>query len=284
MMVLLRRAKLLVAAALSVVIRALSPAGSVATLVDAPTGRFLVPVGDVFVARRVGQRAGHDEAVLRAALAATEPGSEVLVVGAHVGVHAIPLALAGRRVAVVEANPTTFDLLMANARLNGVEFVGALQAAAHRSPGVARFLASASNTGGSKVRPRKSRFEYVYDRPIEIEVERVRLDDWLPAREMVAPFLVIDIEGSEADALAGMPNILDASVGAVIEIHPAAVADSAGAEALQAVLADHFVDARDVADPTDRYGPASCVAEVEARHGAMASVDLEFSKSPFSVA
>lgn len=281
MTVVWRRLKLVVAAALSMVIRGLSPAGSVATLVDAPTGRFLVPVGDVFVARRIGQSAGHDAAVLQAALAATEPGSDVLVVGAHVGVHAIPLALAGRRVAVVEANPATFELLMANARLNGVDFVGALQAAAHRSPGAVRFLASASNTGGSKVRPQHSRFEYVYDRPKEIEVQRIRLDDWAPAQTMAAPFLVIDIEGSEADALAGMPGILAACVGAVIEIHPAAVADSTGAEALQAVLAKHFVEARDAADPTDRYDPASCVAEVEQRHGEMASVDLEFSKLSF---
>ncbi len=116
-------------------------------------------------------------AAVPAAMAATGPGSEVLVVGAHVGAHAIPLVADGRRVAVVEANPATFELLVTNAQLNGVEFVGARQAAARRSPGVVRFLASASNTGGSKVHPQRGRFEYLYDRPTEIVVERVRLDD-----------------------------------------------------------------------------------------------------------
>jgi FkbM family methyltransferase len=282
MTVVWRRLKLMVAAALSMTIRSLSPTGSVGTLVEAPTGRFLVPVGDVFVARRIGQHTGHDAAVLRTAMAATEPGSEVLVVGAHVGVHAIPLARAGRRVAVVEANPATFELLMANARLNDVEFVGAVQAAAHRSPGVVRFLASASNTGGSKVRPRRSRFEYVYDRPAEIEVPRIRIDEWEPAQSMTTPFLVMDIEGSEADALAGMPTFLAACAGAVVEIHPAAAADAAGVAALETVLAEHFVAARDVESPGDRYEPGSCVVDVERRHGPMASVDLEFSKQSFA--
>ena len=194
--VLLGRMTLVVAAAVSVVSRVLSPAGSVATLVEAPTGRFLVPGDDVFSARRIGRPAGHDAAVLRAAMAATGPASEVLVVEAHVGAHAIPLVADGRGVAVVEANPTTFEPLVTNAQLNGVEFVGARQAAARRSPGVVRFLASASNTGGSKVHPQRGRFEYVYDRPTEIVVERVRLDDWGPARSMSAPLLVIDIEGS----------------------------------------------------------------------------------------
>lgn len=279
MTVLTRRVKLVAAAAASALMRSVSPAGSVATLVEAPTGRFLVPVGDVFVARRIGRREGHDAAVLQAAMEATEPGSEVLVVGAHVGVHAIPLAAAGRRVAVVEANPATFGLLTANAQLNAVEFVGVLQAAAGRSPGVVRFLASTSNTGGSKVRPRRSRFEYVYDRPKEIEVERVRLDDWEPARAMAAPFLVVDIEGSEADALAGMPNVLAASRGAVIEIHPAAVADTAGAAALQVLLAEHFDVAWNAADSGDRYDPPACVDQVAHRHGSMASVDLVFGTS-----
>ena len=278
MTVLVRRLKLVAAAVVSAVLRGVGPAGGVATLVETPSGRFLVPVGDVFVARRVGQRGGHDAAVLRAAMDATEPGSEVLVVGAHVGVHAIALAAAGRRVAAVEANPATFGLLTANAQLNGVEFVGVLQAAAGRSPGVAAFLVSESNTGGSKVRPRRSRFEYVYDRPTEIEVERVRLDDWEPARRMTAPFLVVDIEGSEADALAGMPDVLAASSGAVIEIHPAAVADSAGAVVLQALLAEYFGDACNAADANDRYEPATCVDEVERRHGSMASVDLVFTR------
>jgi len=74
MRVLLRRAKLLIAAALSVVIRALSPAGSVATLIDAPT----------------------------------EPGSEVLVLGAPVGVQGGTQRFEHRKISVHGAGLSTW--------------------------------------------------------------------------------------------------------------------------------------------------------------------------------
>jgi FkbM family methyltransferase len=270
------RAGILGALVVSRIARAASPSGSVAVLIAAADGRFLLPLGDMYVGRRIGRPDGHDRHVLRTALEQTGPGSEILIIGAHVGTHAIPLAVAGRRVAVVEANPETFDLLITNAHLNGVDFIGALRAAAHETQGYTEFISSTVNTGGSKVRPNRVRFEYTYDSPATIKVPTIALDSWDVARDMKAPLLIVDIEGSELRALRGMPNVLRSCVAAIIEINPTAIDDSASSEQLQELLSHFFDEAINTADDRDIYEPDRCVEQVRKRHGQMVSVDLLF--------
>lgn len=179
---------------------------------------------------------------------------------------------------MVEANPATYALLMTNARINGVEFAASVNAAAQSRPGSVKMWAGTANTGGSKVAPTVRRYEYVYDRPTVVEVPAIVLDEWAAVTSMDAPLLVVDIEGAEFDALSGMTRLLESCSGLIMEVNPTAVADSGAAPGLEALLSRFFTDAWNVADANDRFDPATVVSEVELRHGAFVSVDVQFAK------
>jgi FkbM family methyltransferase len=272
-----RRLKLVAAIAMSRFQVATKVPGAVASLIVTESGQFLVPIGDVFVARRLGRDGGHDSHVLSAALASTSSGSDVVVVGAHVGSHAIPLARQGRNVAVVEANPATFELLTANARINEVEFHGSINAAAASTPGHVEIWANIVNTGGSKIIQARRRFEYTYDRPKAVVVQKMILDKWEGIRQMKNALIIMDVEGSECDALTGMTELLQSCSGLIMEVSPFALRDADSVGELQELLARNFSKAWNTADPSERYEPEHVVLSVESHHGSFASIDVQFS-------
>jgi FkbM family methyltransferase len=132
--------------------------------------------------------------------------SRLLFVGAHIGTLVIPLAKAVREVVAVEANPATFATLELNLLLNGCNNVRALNVAASDKAGHLSFLASRFNSGGSKILPVKTRFEFVYDHPDTIDVPAARLDELLA--DFSPTHVIMDIEGSEVPAIQGMPRLL----------------------------------------------------------------------------
>src|SRR5690606_34424978 len=123
------------------------------------------------------------------------PESRVLVVGAHVGTLAIPLAKRCREVVAIEANPSTFEFLKMNLYLNGVNNCRAIHAAVSDRKETISFQLARNNTGNSKRLPKTKNFTDRYDRPSVVRVPAVRLDDALPGE--VFDVIVMDIEGSE---------------------------------------------------------------------------------------
>jgi FkbM family methyltransferase len=152
--------------------------------------------------------------------------SDILIVGAHIGALAVPLARVCRNLIAVEANPYTFRYLAANIRLNDCRNITAHNMAAGDKPEKIKFLASRHNSGGSKRMPARSQPCYTYDNPEVIEVESVSLDALLSIKAF--DLVVMDIEGSEHAACKGMQEILRNSQVLAIEFLPHHLTDVAG--------------------------------------------------------
>ena len=207
--------------------------GVVALVHGTGHGLFALDVQDSAMARhlRSGRPWGERE------LAAVEPyltaGSRVLVVGAHVGTLAVPLARSARAVVAIEPNPDTYRLLAANLALNGVANCRTVNVAAGDRNEEIEFLVSRANSGGSKRLPRAWRRLYYYDHPRTVRVKAVRLDDLLPDESF--DVVVMDAEGSEYFALKGMERILAGARALEVEFEPHHLRDVAG------VTVDEFV-------------------------------------------
>jgi FkbM family methyltransferase len=195
-------------------------------LTDAFNGKLLVPVSDFAVGRRLAFDGEYDRAHIEKLLQMVNGESNVLFVGAHVGSLVIPIAKAVREVVAIEANPATFDTLVMNLALNDCRNVRALNFAASDKREKVRFLASVHNSGGSKIAPANLRREFVYDHPKNIEVDAAPLDELL--LDFSPSHIVMDIEGAEARAMAGMPRLLASSRVFIVEFLPNHIENVAG--------------------------------------------------------
>ncbi len=144
--------------------------------------------------------------------------SDVLVVGAHLGALVVPIAKRCKSVVAIEANPRTFDLLKINLLLNNISNVRAYNIAASEKVELLEFIASRSNSGGTKRMPKVHAFEYFYDKPSTFSVQAVSLDEFLKGATFSLIFM--DIEGSEYFALKGMQRILQAAQTLFVEFLP----------------------------------------------------------------
>ena len=177
-----------------------------ALLVDSRNGLLLVGVEDRNVALPLlscGEYGWREIERVRTFLTTS---SELLVVGAHIGSIAIPLATQCRSVIAVEANPITYELLRFNILINCCTNVAAINVAANDKEESLPFVANRVNSGGSKRRPQVSRYAYFSDAPAIINVPAAPLDNLLSDR---APSVIfMDIEGSEYFAVKGMQRLL----------------------------------------------------------------------------
>jgi FkbM family methyltransferase len=215
-----------------------------AVLTEGENGVLLVPVSDAFVGRALCFKGHYDRAILQFLLTQCSDESEVLVVGAHVGAFAIPLARKVRKVVAVEANPRTHELLRWNALLNRLQNLEVYHFAAGDRNDEVSFVAARTNTGGSRLQTgkwdRRSRF---CEKPQTVTVPMRRLDDVFPASSF--DLIVMDVEGSEALALRGMQNLLGRSRALVVEIveqHLRRIAKVSNEQFL-ALLTPHFDEA-----------------------------------------
>jgi FkbM family methyltransferase len=188
-----------------------------AILTESENGMLLVPVSDAFVGRSLCFKGHYDRAILRFLIDQCRQESEVLVVGAHVGAFAIPLANKVRRVVAIEANPRTHELLRLNALLNELQNLEVHNFAAGDRTDDVSFIATSTNTGGSRMKMgewgRKSHF---LETPQTVTVKMRRLDEVFPTS--IFDLIVMDVEGSESLALSGMQSLLGRSRALVVEI------------------------------------------------------------------
>jgi FkbM family methyltransferase len=191
----------------------------VAVITKTPQGFFAIGAQDRFVGLCLRQYGSYGAAEIQAATAFLGKDEQVLVVGAHVGTIAIPLAQVASHVTMVEANPWTFKLLEANLALNDVMNATAIHVAASDRNEIIRFVANNENSGGSKRWPLVQDNEFFYDDPAIVEVQAQDLDTVLEGR---GPFhvIVMDIEGSEPLALRGMNRICSQARALLVEWMP----------------------------------------------------------------
>lgn len=135
---------------------------------------------------------------------AVRPGMVVFCLGAHIGYYAL---LAARRVGprgrvyAFEPGPENFRLLVRNVEANGYRNVIAVPKAVSNVTGRARLYLDASNTGDNRIHPGPE------PRP-SVEVDVVRLDDWLGGPGTAADVIQMDLQGAEMLALEGMEALL----------------------------------------------------------------------------
>ena len=171
-----------------------------------PQGVYAVSVEDLFVGHPLRHQGCYNPQELNVLRSMCDAQTRLLVVGAHIGALAIPLAKICRYVVAVEANPQTFELLNLNVALNHLTNFKAIGRAASNKAEPIEFVLNRSNSGGSKRKPAVHLENYFYDNPEVVKVDGARLDDLLPGEEF--DVVLMDIEGSEYFALQGMQRIL----------------------------------------------------------------------------
>jgi FkbM family methyltransferase len=132
------------------------------------------------------------------------PGMTVFCLGAHIGYYAL---LAARRVGprgrvyAFEPAPESFRLLVKNVEANGYRNVVSVPKAVSNVTGRATLYLNASNTGDHRIyrggEPRAS-----------LDVDAVRLDDWVRGAAVAADLVQMDLQGAEMLALEGMEELL----------------------------------------------------------------------------
>jgi len=189
-----------------------------AVLTNGTNGHFLVDPRDNVIGQQLRRNGVYGQLELERLSKITDKDSSVLVVGAHIGTLAIPLAKSVKRVVAIEANPSTFELLRFNVLLNGAENCTLHNIAASNKFEPLEFLVNTENSGGSKIRPRIENKMYTYDNPEIISVPGAPLDQILLPEEF--DVIIMDIEGSEYFALQGMPELLNKAHSIMIEFVP----------------------------------------------------------------
>lgn len=211
-----------------------------AMLVRTEHGTFAVDPKDRGVGRRLLVDGAYNEAELARLAEYVSADADVLIVGAHVGALAIPLARRCRQLVAVEPNPTSYELLKTNLLLNDIKNVELLNVAASDKAGAIEMLISTANSGGSKRVPKHSRGIYHYDSPDRVKVDAARLDDLLAGRSF--QLVLMDIEGSEYFALLGMQTLLKSCPVLAVEFLPHHLRDVAGVTVQQFLepISPHF--------------------------------------------
>ena len=157
----------------------------------------------------------YEREVISVLLRVVKPGWTVFDAGAHIGYFTLLLAkLVGPRGRVVafEPFPENFRALEENVRLNDQRNIVLEECAVAATSGTASLRSNDAN-----------RLTYtaslVQGRPIS-EVKVVSLDDYARGRQERIHFIMMDVEGAEADVLKGMQSILRRDLPTLlIELH-----------------------------------------------------------------
>jgi FkbM family methyltransferase len=228
-------------------------------IVDTDVATLALDIKDLGVGRHLRFSGSYSAAELTRLLGYVSKDSRILVVGAHVGTFAIPLARRAATVVAIEANPRSYELLLTNVFLNGVDNVQCHQIAASSKREDLDFLLSTTNSGGSKRVPIKRDNRYYYDNPRTVAVEGHPLDQYLDGQQF--EIVVMDIEGSEYFALQGMQRILASAQILAVEFMPHHLQNVSGAsvEDFLDLIRPHFstmlMPSRGQAYPASEMGP-----------------------------
>jgi FkbM family methyltransferase len=138
-------------------------------------------------------------------LRTVKPGDIVVDAGAHVGYYtAIASRLVGDRgkVYAFEPDPANFDLLRKNVQVNGLTNVVIEQKALSDRKGTIKLFLAPENKGDHRI------YQPQGEARPSVDVEAVRLDEYLQGRERRIDVLKMDTQGAEGVILEGMTRLL----------------------------------------------------------------------------
>ena len=201
--------------------------GNVSALtVNTKNGTFLVDAADLEVGAKLRTKGEYGIDEINRISNYIDNDSKVLIVGAHIGSLAIPIAKICSEVTAIEANPNNFKLFETNIKLNNVSNIVAHNIAASEKEEIIQFQLNTVNSGGSKRVPVNNNYMYTYDNPEVIGVEAYSLDSYLSNKNF--DLVLIDIEGSEYFAMRGMKEILSNTNTLIVEFLPHHITNVAG--------------------------------------------------------
>ena len=193
---------------------------------ETKNGTFVVDAADLEVGGKLRKKGEYGiEEINRICNYITDKSS-VLIVGAHIGSLAIPIAKKCSKLVAIEANPRNFNLLQKNIELNKINNLTAHNIAASEKSETIKFQMNTVNSGGSKRVPVNNHYMYTYDNPEVIDVEAHSLDNYLSDTSF--DLVLIDIEGSEYFAMRGMKEILTNTKTLIVEFLPHHITNVAG--------------------------------------------------------
>ena len=197
-----------------------------AIIVETKNGTFAVEPADLEVGAKLREKGEYGIDEIKRISQFIDKNSTVLIVGAHIGSLAIPIAKTCSKVVAIEANPNNFKLLETNVKLNNTSNITLHNIAASNKQEVIKFQLNTVNSGGSKRVPVTNHYMYTYDNPEVIDVEAYALDTYLSNEDFDLVF--IDIEGSEYFAMQGMADILGKTKSLIVEFLPHHITNVAG--------------------------------------------------------
>ena len=193
---------------------------------ETKNGTFVVDAADLEVGGKLRKKGEYGIEEINRIYNYITDKSSVLIVGAHIGSLAIPIAKKCSRLVAIEANPRNFNLLQKNIELNKITNITAYNNAASEKSETIKFQMNTVNSGGSKRVPVNNHYMYTYDNPEVIDVEAHSLDNYLSDTSF--DLVLIDIEGSEYFAMRGMKEILTNTKTLIVEFLPHHITNVAG--------------------------------------------------------
>ncbi|MCU0446178.1 MAG: FkbM family methyltransferase [Microscillaceae bacterium] len=206
-------------------------------------GLFIAPIEDMEVARQLGEAGGYNMDEIKVLNQFTQPEFTLYVIGSHIGTLLVPLAKLVKQIVAYEANPSTFQFLSANVKLNDLKNVELFNYAVGDKVGEIEFYQNRVNSGGSKIKPKTEKYYYTFDNPYKVVAQLMPLDLHLETNRLVPPdMMIMDIEGSEYFALLGMQKALKQCKVLYIEYVPHHLQNVAGVnnEAFLQLLTPHY--------------------------------------------
>ena len=197
-----------------------------ALIVETKNGVFAVDPADLEVGGKLRERGEYGISEINQISQFINNQSSVLIIGAHIGSLAIPIANNCAKLVAIEANPSNFKLLETNIKLNNISNITLHNIAASNKKETIKFQLNTVNSGGSKRVPINNHYMYTYDNPEVIDVEAYSLDDYLSNNKF--DLVLIDIEGSEYFAMQGMTDILAQTQTLIVEFLPHHITNVAG--------------------------------------------------------
>ena len=194
--------------------------------INTKNGTFVVDATDLEVSAKLRNKGEYGIDEINRISKFIDNQSSILIVGAHIGSLAIPIAKMCSEVVAIEANPNNFKLLQTNIEMNNASNITTHNVAASEREETIQFQLNTVNSGGSKRVPINNHYMYTYDNPEIIDVSAYSLDTYLTNNYF--DLVLIDIEGSEYFAMQGMTNILSKTKTLIVEFLPHHIINVAG--------------------------------------------------------
>ena len=194
--------------------------------INTKNGTFVVDATDLEVSAKLRNKGEYGIDEINRISKFIDNQSSILIVGAHIGSLAIPIAKMCSEVVAIEANPNNFKLLLTNIEMNNTSNITTHNIAASEREEIIQFQLNTVNSGGSKRVPINNHYMYTYDNPEIIDVSAYSLDTYLANNYF--DLVLIDIEGSEYFAMQGMSNILSKTKTLIVEFLPHHIINVAG--------------------------------------------------------